>query len=85
MNEFVWLLIISLAAMIGGAAIGAWLRAPPPGTSSERSGRQCHQVRRWIDLHAGGSHLGLLISTAKISWRFNRVSDKPDIVGSGLG
>ena len=68
MNEFVWLLIISLAAMIGGAATGAWLRNRLPG--HHLNDQAASVIKSGVGLIStlAALILGLLISTAKISY-----------------
>ena len=85
MNESVWLLIISLAAMIGGAAIGAWLRARLPG--HHLNDQAASVIKSGVGLISTLAALdsGLADLDGENLLRFDRVSSKPDIIRSGLG
>ncbi|MGY2906226.1 bestrophin-like domain [Bradyrhizobium sp. URHC0002] len=68
MSESVWILIISLGAMIGGAAIGSWLRNRLP--EHHLADRPAGVIKSGMGLIStlAALILGLLISTAKISY-----------------
>ena len=68
MSESVWILIISLGAMIGGAAIGSWVRDRLP--EHHLADRPAGVIKSGMGLIStlAALILGLLISTAKISY-----------------
>jgi hypothetical protein len=67
-SESIWILIISLVAMIGGAAIGSWLRDRLP--EHHLADRPAGVIKSGMGLIStlAALILGLLISTAKISY-----------------
>jgi len=67
-SESVWILIISLGAMIGGVAVGSWLRDRLP--EHHLADRASGVIKSGVGLIStlAALILGLLISTAKISY-----------------
>jgi Protein of unknown function (DUF4239) len=67
-SESVWILIISLGAMIGGIAMGSWLRDRLP--EHHLADRPAGVIKSGVGLIStlAALILGLLISTAKISY-----------------
>ena len=68
MSESVWLLIISLVAMMGGVAVGSWLRARLPGHHLNDQASDVIKAGVGLISTLAALILGLLISTAKISY-----------------
>jgi hypothetical protein len=67
-SESVWLLIISLGAMIGGVAVGSWLRERLPGHHLNDQATSVIKSGVGLISTLAALILGLLISTAKISY-----------------
>jgi hypothetical protein len=67
-SEAVWLLIISLGAMIGGVAVGSWLRERLPGHHLNDQATSVIKSGLGLISTLAALILGLLISTAKVSY-----------------
>ena len=68
MTESVWILIISLGAMMGGVALGSWLRDRLPGHHLNDQASSVIKSGVGLISTLAALILGLLISTAKISY-----------------
>lgn len=68
MSESVWLLTVSLAAMVSGVAVGSWLRDRLP--ERHLNDQAISVIKSGVGLLStlAALILGLLISTAKISY-----------------
>jgi Protein of unknown function (DUF4239) len=81
-GESVWILIISLGAMMGGTAAGSWLRNRLP--EHHLADRPAGVIKSGVGLIStlAALILGLLISTAKIS--YDSTASQVSQVASGL-